>query len=142
MERLGQFYISKQLVEEGDTGIAKALALLAFVPVRVEYLWGREAYLYLGHSPHFRELGVNEQTPEYEITVHGEFNEEQKRSVPVRVWATELKAIDTGPVTEAERAEVFASVDRYLNRIEKRVDLEMLNVMLGGESNGNEKQPG
>lgn len=95
MKRLGQFWVSKHLVEsEDDNEIAKVLALLGFVPVRVAYFWEREAYQYLGWSPMFREVETNEQTPEYQIIIHGVFDEARKRMVPARVEVVTQADID------------------------------------------------
>lgn len=113
MKRLGQFWVSKHVIEAEDSDLAKVLALLEFVPVRVNYFWEREAYQYLGTSPQFREVGVNDQTPEYAIVIHGEFSKERKRMVPVRVEAVSQADID--------------AASRRLTE---------------GQSDGNEEQPG
>ena len=94
MKRLGQFWVSKHLVETEGTEMAKVLAMLEFVPVRVNYFWEREAYQYLGHSPKFREITPNDQTPEYQIVVQGRFDEERKRMVPSYVEVVPQADID------------------------------------------------
>ncbi len=125
MKRLGKFWVAKQLVEDASGGAAQVLAALEFVPVRVNYFWEREAYQYLGHSPHFREVETNGQTPEYAIVVHAKYHEGAKTIAHVEAY--ELDEVSIGPPTEAERAEVLANINRFFQR---------------GENNGDEKQPG
>lgn len=130
MKRLGQFWVSKHLVEDETSELRQVLALLGFVPVRVTYFWEREAFQYLGHSPMFRQIEANSRTPEYAIVIRRPHH----TNLVTRVEARELEAIPTGPMSETERAEMLANLSRSLG-----APLQPLPPR--GEADGNEEQP-
>ena len=65
--QIGKMYVSEHLVL--SECFADALAKIRFVPVRVEMLYERMAFEYIGHSPAFRELAKGEIIPEYELNI-------------------------------------------------------------------------
>jgi hypothetical protein len=64
--RLGRFFISDSFVEDYET-CSEVLSQMKFVPIRVEHLWGRGAFEYVGHSLLFEEIEFGSEIPEYAI---------------------------------------------------------------------------
>lgn len=64
-ERLGKLYVDAKIIESKE--FANALALLKFVPVRVEMLWYINRFEYIGYSELFKPLRRGAITPTYEI---------------------------------------------------------------------------
>ena len=66
-KRRGKFYVSTSLLHSDDFWIV--LAEMKFIPARVEQLYDRDAFEYVGLSHLFREVPQGEITPEYEIII-------------------------------------------------------------------------
>lgn len=67
--QIGKFYIAGIESKERPEEIAKIFSLLKFVPTRVEYLWHRKEFEYIGISLKFKELEIGKKIPQYFIIV-------------------------------------------------------------------------
>ena len=67
---VGKIHITVDLVESDPEQAAKVLAMLDFVPLRVECMWQYRRFEYVGLSPKFPELKEGLMVPTYIITVN------------------------------------------------------------------------
>lgn len=75
LPRYGKFYVAGKLVHEQPEVLAKVLALMEFVPMRVEHMAMQGLYEYAGQSKLFGQLGVGYRVPEYQISISAEDGE-------------------------------------------------------------------
>ena len=66
---IGAFEILSKLVEENPEFVAAILKELQFVPVRVECIWYKSKFEYVGLSPKFKRLNEGEKHPQYKIKI-------------------------------------------------------------------------
>lgn len=69
--RLGKFYVADYWINKPPKGkeFHRVLALLDFIPLRVEHMFESQSFEYTGTSSHFSELKVGEMIPLYKLDV-------------------------------------------------------------------------
>lgn len=72
--RIGKFYISAPLIDDYNDGLVATLAIMGFIPTRVEAVWHRRKFEYIGISHMFREVPEGDEMPEYVVEVHTDEN--------------------------------------------------------------------
>lgn len=88
-KRLGKFYVSRDAISEPDT--PKILALMEFVPWRVELLAYRKDFEMIGTSKIFPEHNFGYTVPEYQIVIHQEYDEKTEKHTITGVDAELIK---------------------------------------------------
>ncbi len=68
--KLGLFRLDSRFVSENYERTATILAMLGFVPLKVELDYFSDKYEYRGYSDKFAELAIGECLREYVISVH------------------------------------------------------------------------
>jgi len=63
----GKFYVNREIVDGGR--LAEILAIMEFIPYRVEHLYDRDAFEYIGCSPLFDETPKACYAREYVINI-------------------------------------------------------------------------
>ncbi len=71
--KIGKFYISFEMINNGK--IASVLAKMEFIPTRVENIYHRQVFEYIGISSLFRDKGKGEMVPEYTVTINNSLGE-------------------------------------------------------------------
>lgn len=66
---LGTFEISRPLIERDPEKVAEMLALMKFVPVRVEALFAQDSIEYTGISLKFPVVRANRKIPRYHLRI-------------------------------------------------------------------------
>jgi len=66
--RIGIFYLDSNYVDECGDKVVEFLKEIEFLPLRVEYQMDRHSFMYVGHSPKFKEKVRHAMAPEYVIT--------------------------------------------------------------------------
>lgn len=91
--RYGKFRIANDTVnsQQSMDEMVKILALMSFVPFRVECMYYPPEFKYEGYSTLFREVKEGEMMPEYTIIIDNKYDEETKTSSIVKVTAEEIK---------------------------------------------------
>ena len=74
-ERIGKFYISIDSIVNQKEGLAKTLSIMDFIPVRVEFIYHKKEFEYIGFSVLFEELEEGSEAPEYIIVTETKHNE-------------------------------------------------------------------
>lgn len=71
--RFGRFKVSEELIcdEESNKLLSDSLALMEFIPTRVEQIYHVFGFYYVGLSPLFRDIEPGRLVPEYWITFNG-----------------------------------------------------------------------
>ena len=67
-ERLGKFYVSEGLTEDGD--LPRILWEMKFVPLWAGFEYNTQAYAYVGLSPLFEPFASGVIIPKYNITIN------------------------------------------------------------------------
>jgi len=68
--RRGKFYVTLSVIETTEDEFRGILALLGFIPTRVEALYHEGAFEYIGISPLFDEVETGCLIPTYLIIIH------------------------------------------------------------------------
>lgn len=63
MKKLAKFYVPATLVNNNITHLRQLLQLINFVPIRVEFLFSRNEFEYIGFSPKFKNIAFNVEPP-------------------------------------------------------------------------------
>jgi hypothetical protein len=66
--RVGKFTVPNDLVEHNYEYLVTVLSLLKFIPTRAESLYHSRAFEYVGFSPKFAEIQLEEEVPKYVLT--------------------------------------------------------------------------
>jgi len=66
--RIGKFHVRWDVVEDYAT-MSRVIAIMGFVPVRVEALFAQRAFLYEGFSDKFYEVSDFDIIPEYDVAI-------------------------------------------------------------------------
>jgi hypothetical protein len=69
IKRLAKFYIAGGSVRKNNGLIAKVLAKISAIPVRVEHHFARDAFEYVALSPLFEEVEHGVELPEVELLI-------------------------------------------------------------------------
>jgi len=67
--RIGKFWISINLIHEHHDEVVEMFYKLKIVIVRSEVMYHKDSIEYVGISPEFREVPLNEVLPEYNLVV-------------------------------------------------------------------------
>ncbi|MCW7552117.1 hypothetical protein NX722_05550 [Endozoicomonas gorgoniicola] len=73
---LGAFEIPIEFVEKEPEQLARIFGLMTFVPVRVECLWHKSVFEYIGLSPKFKEVPEGATARKYQLTCTDAYNGE------------------------------------------------------------------
>ena len=91
--KIGKFYASTELVSSGK--IFPVLVLMKFVPLRVECIWHKDMFEYIGISYLFSPVKLGTETPEYIIRITTEEHERIKVTVkPMNKEYTETSVLN------------------------------------------------
>jgi len=73
---VGKFYITSDIIssESGIEYVQKILALMQFVPTRVEFIYHKDVFEYIGLSPLFEDWPLSCEIPEYRIQAQSSEN--------------------------------------------------------------------
>lgn len=83
MRRIGKFYITIEAVDSGS--IAEILGDLGFVPHRVECLFHKDKFEYIGTSHKFKAVVEGHEIPEYLIDVSHNEKEDALIATPIAI---------------------------------------------------------
>ncbi len=71
----GRFFVTNIMVQDHPEQVAKILSMMEFVPCRVEHLWDRRQFEYIGISSLFEETPDQIMTPTYQLRMFDEKGE-------------------------------------------------------------------
>lgn len=103
---IGKFYIDRRFVHEETEQVAKVLAILGFVPLRVECFFIEDKLEYQGISSKFDELPFGMIVPEYTLEITRD--EETGDVVSVEVCRCSLGLPGASPVSGFQGDAVFS----------------------------------
>lgn len=71
-KRIGKFYVTMDYASKMETSLRTVLSKLEFVPLRVECLYHKQQFEYIGTSPLFSWVGEGVESPTYDIIYNDE----------------------------------------------------------------------
>ena len=93
--QLGRLKIAAPLVHSGD--ITEAFVMMGFLPIRVEYIWEYDYYMYTGLSHLFAVVPEGVMIPLYDITVGINYNDDGEVTEPLSITVSEVPYAHEGP---------------------------------------------
>lgn len=81
--QLGRVKVAAPLVHSAE--ITEAFVMMGFLPIRVEYIWEYDYYMYTGISHLFAAVPEGRKIPLYDITVAVDYTDDGEVTGPIKV---------------------------------------------------------
>jgi hypothetical protein len=68
----GYIYVDRRLIDENPLSVMEVFTKIEFLPLRINWRFESESYIYIGLSPRFTSVPAGEKTPYYKVIGHHE----------------------------------------------------------------------